>query len=226
MPDWLWLRFLAIIAIFISCVPSFNYWHIIFSQKGFNKGTDLLSYTIFLSVFNISIYYTAVSNLQITEYDLSFIPFFACIHLLFFTILAAVLPLFYGLIRATNVVIKKLKFPTIAINNKILKTIVNCYISQNDINEFYFLTSEFTLLYSLLCYIISGIMTVSGIGNGLVITLSNVGFAINSTNSEATKKAETMLSIYTADLQLYKDLFLLAVIPLAIPQFVRAMKQK
>lgn len=225
MPDWLWLRVLAIIAILFSCVPLFNYWHIIFGQRGFNKGTDLLAYTIFESVFNISTDYIIMSNLNLSKENPSFILFFACIQLFLFTSIAAAHPAFYGLTHVINELLDRANFHTITINNKMLKTIVSCYIVDTKIDDRYFLSSEFALIFVLLCYIISGILTVSSIGNGLMVLLTNTGIKIGSSNLKASKEAEAMLAVYNTDLQLYKDLFLLSVVPLAIPQFVHALKK-
>lgn len=219
MPDWLWLKILAFVLLFISCIPLINYLHIIFSQRGFNKGTELLSYTIFGFIFNISVVYIVVTNLTFSKKNPSFILFLACVHLFIFTFIAAAHPAFYGLSHAINAL--PTKTHKVTVNSKVLKTIIKCYIFETDIEDRYFLSSEFALIFLLLCYLLSGIITVSSIGNGLMVSLTNIG----SSNLNKSMSAKAILAAYDTDLQLYKDLFLLSVVPLAIPQFVHALKK-
>ena len=202
---------IAIFGMLTFSAPTLNYWHIILSDGEFCSSKDLGMFTFLQFIFD---FFGVVFLYYLIEISTSpsIIPFFIMAQATSFSMLTLIFPV----INRVLCLFKKIK--NTKLFNKTVgkmmakflkhKAIAKYFVSQREY-EVNFLSGNLIKKGLIIFYMLSGIVTTSGIANNLMMTVFKNSVIVRENSNFSAASA-----IYIKDLQLYSDLFIISALPI------------
>lgn len=210
---------LAIVGFISAVIPVSNYWKTLFQEEKLQSGCDLLIFSAFRLVFDISVSYLLYESIMSLDQVPSAIPFFLFAHFSVFSFSAIIIPIEYGLSCIINV-IRKTRKTTEKKDNHIdgdMFTFIKRYYKHTTMSgPESLLTSEYSKIILLACYILGGFVAGSGFANDLLLHVYK-----NNSNIAAV-----LQPILINDQQLYCNVFIVSFIPIIFAYLFNTNKKE
>lgn len=222
-----WL-YVAILAMFVFINPTLKYWNIIIKNKMFTSKVHFFFCSFFSTAFNMALLYFVLKICEINKVA-SVIPYFLLFQGSLFSILIVLLPLIYILLQTIHNKIftcfmknnfidrirAKSKESTSKFKNAVKDFYTNYFVLDNTY-KLNFLQGDIIKKYLIGFYIVTGIITVSGLTNSLIIDM----FSIPNIPTDKVSITDQKIDLLKRDMEIYSNIFLITALPMLISAFV------